>query len=47
VALTVRCVLTFRGPCIVIYSVAYQEGGFGVLEPPPEIPKISAESSIA
>jgi len=28
-------------------SVAYREGGFGVFKPPPEIPKISVESSIA
>jgi len=29
-------------------AVAYREGGgFGVFKPPPEIPKISAESSIA
>jgi len=30
-----------------LYTVAYREGGFGVFNPPPEIPKISVESSIA
>jgi len=30
-----------------LFSVVYREGGFGVFKPPPEILKISVESSIA